>query len=205
MKPRYKFDENWSNALKLLGDNGEAEMHFRRYVEENCEPDWANMPNLAGIEAVWLLFKAEVDRRKARNSKARERRRRQREAILREKANPCKKTAKKENTTAKKSTTAKSARKAPKETEKQATESTYMAAQSAAETLKTGTVATTPAAHKQSKMSAVAGAKKHEKKSQKAVVRHSTISTSRKHAATKKQSAFAARFRGPGISAMAHQ
>lgn len=183
MKPRFKFDENWSKALRLLGDNGEAEQQFRRYVEESIEPDWLSMPHLEGLEAVWLLFKSEVDIRKARNSKARERRRRLREAATREKTVKAKKAAA--------STAARKTRKTQKmqnEAAKRAVENAVEAAQLVDETMKITILA-----------AAANEALKREERRMKAAPHRSTISSGSKHSTTGNKSAFAARFRGPGI------
>lgn len=84
MKPRFKFDAIWKEAIRRLGDgSGYIETQIRRYIEEGIEPDVADLNYYYdGFAAVWVLVKAQIDARKERNARARERRRMRREAIL---------------------------------------------------------------------------------------------------------------------------
>lgn len=85
MKPRFKFDADWKEALRLLGDcNHRVEAEIRRYIEEDREPDIRDINYYYdGFIPVWVLIKARIDQRKERNARARQRRRERREAIER--------------------------------------------------------------------------------------------------------------------------
>jgi G:T/U-mismatch repair DNA glycosylase len=77
-KPRYKFDQEWVEAVRHNYDrdldNDEAVLrHIRLYIEG--EYDGSDFRGTY-FECAWILIKAEIDRRKARNARARERRQR---------------------------------------------------------------------------------------------------------------------------------
>jgi uncharacterized membrane protein YqiK len=79
-KPRYKFDPEWVEAVRHNYDrdldNDEAVLrHIRLYIEG--EYDGSDFRGTY-FECAWILIKAEIDRRKARNARARERRQQRR-------------------------------------------------------------------------------------------------------------------------------
>jgi hypothetical protein len=79
-KPRYKFDPEWVEAVRHNYDrdldNDEAVLrHIRLYIEG--EYDGSDFRGTY-FECAWILIKSEIDRRKARNARARERRQQRR-------------------------------------------------------------------------------------------------------------------------------
>ena len=83
--PRYKFDDTWKAMLHRFEEiyGVEFEKEIRDYIETGKNYD--DYFRDCAFECVWILLKAEIDRRKARNDRARERRRKHREAAEREK------------------------------------------------------------------------------------------------------------------------
>lgn len=84
--PRYKFDDVWMVAIKLMPFESVefTEGLIRDYIEKgrDVEPyfDWSN------FECAWVLIKAQIDARKARNERARLKRVARKEALLAEQA-----------------------------------------------------------------------------------------------------------------------
>ena len=79
--PRYKFDTEWEKAIDYMAwfdiNTQYVKDVIRRYIETGTDPtdEFTGLP----VMGVWIVIKAQIDRRKARNERARERRRLRRE------------------------------------------------------------------------------------------------------------------------------
>lgn len=82
MKSRFKIDAAWHEALQEMGDSrGVVEEMIVRYMEEGVEPNmWVAEGHCDGFRGMWIVIRAEIARRQARNARAREKRRILREA-----------------------------------------------------------------------------------------------------------------------------
>ena len=83
--PKYKFNEKWHEAIKRSHElyAPGVEHLVRKYIETGEDIDGEFIET--DFECAWVLMKAEIDRRKARNERARERRRTRREEAERKK------------------------------------------------------------------------------------------------------------------------
>lgn len=84
--PRYKFDDVWKEAIRLMPYQGEeyTEMVIRGYIENGRDADTEFRET--NFECAWLLIKAQIDARKERNLRARRKRMFRRELIVAERA-----------------------------------------------------------------------------------------------------------------------
>lgn len=79
--PRYKFDREWEKAIDYMAwfdiNTQYVEKVIRKYIETGYDPtdEFIQLP----VMGVWMLIKAQIDQRKARNERARQRRRQRRE------------------------------------------------------------------------------------------------------------------------------
>jgi hypothetical protein len=78
-KPRYKFDKEWGEAARHCYDKHLTEEDVIRYIRLYIESDYDGRDfKNSCFECAWILIKAEIDRRKVRNARARERRQQRR-------------------------------------------------------------------------------------------------------------------------------
>ncbi len=84
--PRYKFDDVWKEAIRLMPYQSEeyTEMVIRGYIENGRDADTEFRET--NFECAWLLIKAQIDARKERNLRARRKRMLRRELIVAERA-----------------------------------------------------------------------------------------------------------------------
>ena len=79
--PRYKFDLEWEKAIDYMAwfdiNTQYVKDLIRKYIETGYDPtdEFIQLP----VMGVWMLIKAQIDQRKARNERARQRRRQRRE------------------------------------------------------------------------------------------------------------------------------
>lgn len=84
--PRYKFDDLWKEAIRLMPYLSEeyTERLIRDYIENDRDADSDFRDT--NFECAWLLIKAQIDARKSRNLRARQKRMLCRRRILDEQA-----------------------------------------------------------------------------------------------------------------------
>lgn len=87
--PRYKFDDVWMKAIRLMPYISEeyTERMIRDYIEGKRTEEYVNHEFLETyFECAWVLIKERIDSRKERNERARLKRVARREAVLAEAA-----------------------------------------------------------------------------------------------------------------------
>jgi hypothetical protein len=73
--PRYKFDETWTDAINRCHDDAHSATDLTNLIRQYIEGtgDCSELYDTR-FGCAWVVIKAEIDRRKARNARARERR-----------------------------------------------------------------------------------------------------------------------------------